>query len=140
MQKRQNNSKKCITIFIIIAILIITMGIFSFLKKDMGYKKITLKDIETNKDELDNKKVVYEGAYMGNFEPFLKSLLDKKIYVETNSETIFIPKIEQFPGFSSNYYNIKVRIYGLLITKDGNYGYQGLAKYKIIASKIELLN
>lgn len=109
------------------------MGIFSFLNK---YQKITLNEIESQAETLDQKKVEYSGILESGFET---SNLDGKIWLETTKNTQYIPNIDEFPGLNSNYSHAKVKVYGILMTKKQGYGHLGFAKYQIVANKIELL-
>jgi hypothetical protein len=113
-----------------------SMEVFPFQNRDMGYQKITLQEIESQKEKLNGKKVEYIGIFESMFET---SLLDKKIWLETLKNTKYIPNRKEIQGGSIGYYHAKVRVYGTLMTGEEGYGHLGMAKYQIAADKIELL-
>ena len=123
----------------LIIILIINMGIFSFIKNKktktfLNYQKVTLQQIEQEKDKLNGKKVEYTGECELAFEI---SLLDRKIWIEPSVDYV---TGEGLPNFHNGSYHAKIRVFGTLLAEKGaHYGHLGMELYQINADKIELL-
>lgn len=98
------------------------------------YQKVSLQDIESQKEKLNGKKVEYTGILKSSFET-----LDGKIWLKDSEDTIYLPNIKEFPGMLSGYYFAKVKVYGTLMTEKEGYGHNGIGKYQIGADKMELL-
>jgi len=124
---------------IIVSIIVLLLMIFTFimLNQSKNYQKVTLQDIELQKDQLNKKKVKYTGIWNSQFET---SVLDNKIWLEySEKNTKFIPNFAQMPGANRGYYYARVKIFGTLETKNSGYGHLKQQSYQIIADKIELL-
>ena len=128
---------KAIKIIVLIVVLLLMIFAVIMLNQFKNYQKIVLQDIELQKNQLDGKRVEYTGIWNSQFET---SVLDNKIWLEySGKNTEFVPSLAQMPGADSGFYYARVKVLGILKTKEGSYGHLGMESYQIVADKIELL-
>lgn len=120
----------------LILVLIIILGgimVYSNIKKpDNRYQPATLHEIEQNKEKFDNVRVEIGGTYEHMFET---ENIDGKIWLNITDNTIFLPADAKSPTFT----HARVRVQGMLFTKEGNYGHLNMYSYLLIADRIEIL-